>query len=142
LTVLDVAGVALERTRQRLGPSAECVRWVESDITDSGLLLRPVDLWHDRAVFHFLTDAVDRRRYVARLGEVLKPGGSAVIATFAVEGPEKCSGLPVARYSPASLNKELGDAFQLAAAFQEEHATPTGGKQLFQWCRFLFRPRS
>ncbi len=142
MTVVDVAGAALERTRQRLGPTGDHVRLVESDITDPGLPLQPVDIWHDRAVFHFLTDAEDRRRYVARLRDTLKPGGSAIIATFAVNGPERCSGLPVARYSPASLNTELGNEFYLAASFEEEHATPAGGTQLFQWCRFLFRPRS
>ncbi len=137
VTVLDVAGTALARARQRLGPAGECVRWVEADVTDPDLVLPPVDIWHDRAVFHFLTRAEDRRRYVALLRATLKPGGSAIVATFAPEGPDKCSGLPVARYSPASLNAELGQAFRLVTGFHEEHHTPGGSVQMFQWSRLL-----
>jgi hypothetical protein len=139
VTVLDVAAAALARARQRLGPAGERVRWVESDVTDPGLALPPVDIWHDRAVFHFLTSAVDRARYVALLRATLKPGGSAVVATFALEGPGKCSGLPVARYSSASLSEELGREFRLVTSVQEEHHTPKGGVQPFQWSRFVFR---
>jgi hypothetical protein len=141
LTVLDVSSAALERARHRLGALGECVRWVEADVTDAGSSLSPVDLWHDRAVFHFLTDARDRGRYVECLRAALKPGGSAVIATFAPEGPQKCSGLPVARYSSESLSAELGEDFRLVASEQEEHRTPGGVVQLFQWSRFTFRPR-
>lgn len=142
VTVLDVAGAALDRARQRLGPAGERVRWVESDVTDAGLVLQRVDIWHDRAVFHFLTEADDRRRYVARLRATLKPGGSAVVAAFALQGPERCSGLPVVRYSSASLSDELGPDFRLVTSEQEEHHTPTGGIQLFQWSRFVFAPAS
>ena len=142
VTVLDVTGAALDRARQRLGSAGEPVRWIEADVTDAGLVLQPVDIWHDRAVFHFLTEAHDRRRYVARLRATLKPGGSAVVATFALQGPEKCSGLPVVRYSSASLNDELGLDFHLVTSDQEEHHTPSGGIQLFQWSRFVFEPAS
>jgi hypothetical protein len=140
VTVLDVAAAALARARQRLGTAGKRVRWVESDVTDPGLALPAVDIWHDRAVLHFLTGADDRRRYVALLRATLKPGGSAIVATFALEGPEKCSGLPVARYSSASLNAELGQEFRLVASVREEHHTPKGVVQLFQWSRFVFRP--
>jgi SAM-dependent methyltransferase len=140
LTVLDVAGAALERARQRLGPEAARVRWIEADVTDAGSTLPPVDIWHDRAVFHFLTGAGERDRYVAGLRAALKAGGSAVIATFAPHGPERCSGLPVARYSAASLGEVLGSGFRLAASEIEEHRTPSGAAQAFQWCRFVFQP--
>jgi SAM-dependent methyltransferase len=140
VTVLDVAGAALARARQRLGPAGDQVRWVEADVTDAGLLLQPVDIWHDRAVFHFLTDADDRRRYVAQLRATLKPGGCAIVATFAPQGPKGCSGLQVARYSSASLKDELGDDFCVVTSNEEEHHTPSGVTQLFQWSRFVFRP--
>jgi hypothetical protein len=142
VTVLDVAGAALARARARLGPAGDQVRWVQSDVTDAALVLQPVDIWHDRAVFHFLTEADDRLRYRWRLRATLKPGGSAIVATFAHGGPEKCSGLHVARYSSASLNDELGQDFILVSSEEQEHRTPSGGIQLFQWSRFVFRPAS
>ncbi len=111
-------------------------------MTGPALVLPPVDLWHDRAVFHFLTDAGERLRYIALLRATLRPGGSAVIATFALDGPTKCSGLHVARYSSATLNEELGEDFRLVTGLREEHRTPTGGLQLFQWSRFVFQPAS
>jgi hypothetical protein len=140
LTVLDVAGAALERARQRLASAAERVRWVNSDVTDPGLTLEPADIWHDRAVFHFLTQPEHRSQYVARLRSTLKPGGSLVMATFSLQGPEKCSGLPVRRYSPALLGEELGSDFLLVTGREEVHHTPSGATQLFQWSRFVFQP--
>jgi hypothetical protein len=142
VTVLDVASTALDRARQRLGPGADRVRWIQSDVADPGLTLAPVDLWHDRAVFHFLTDAHDRHRYVERLRATLKPGGSVVLATFALDGPRKCSGLPVVRYSSETLTQELGERFRLVTSEQEEHHTPGGGVQLFQWSRLVMAPTS
>lgn len=141
MTVLDVSALALHRARQRLGSASEHVRWIAADITDPELALDAVDIWHDRAVFHFLTEAEDRRHYRAGLRSTLKPGGSLVLATFALGGPEKCSGLPVVRYSPVSLGQELGNEFRLVGSFVEEHVTPAGATQLFQWCRFVLQPR-
>ena len=133
LTVVDISGAALQRARTRL-PDAP-VTWIEADVTGDWNVPR-VDFWHDRAVFHFLTDASDRARYVERLTHALNPGGQAIIATFALEGPPKCSGLPVMRYSPETLAAELGAAFRLEDTARETHATPLGGTQEFWYSRF------
>jgi hypothetical protein len=98
-----------------------------------------VDVWHDRAVFHFLIDPDDRRRYIGRLRATLKERGNAIFGTFSLDGPTKCSGLPVMRYSSETLSAELGSGFTLATRFREEHRTPSGGVQDFQWCRFVRR---
>jgi SAM-dependent methyltransferase len=135
LAVLDLSREALVHTRARLGESAHTVTWIEADVT-ADWSLKPMDIWHDRAVFHFLVDADDRSRYVAHLRETLKPHGSAIIATFAPDGPEKCSGLPVVRYSPSSLAAELGDGFRLIESRRHQHATPGGTIQSFQYSRF------
>jgi len=134
LAVLDISHEALDQARQRLGDASTTVTWIESDVTGPWSL-PPVDIWHDRAVFHFLVDADDRRRYVAHLHETVKAGGSAVIATFSPDGPEKCSGLPVARYSPEALATELGSAFTLTESRFYEHTTPSGAVQAFQYSR-------
>lgn len=138
LAVLDVSGAALERARTRLGLAAQIPIWIEADVTREWSL-KPMDIWHDRAVFHFLTAADDRVRYKQHLLETLKPGGSAVIATFALDGPEKCSGLPVQRYSPERLAEELGPAFELRDARAHVHITPWGSSQSFQYSRLLRR---
>lgn len=135
LAVLDVSHEALVHTRARLGEAAQTVRWIEADVTGAWSL-EPMDIWHDRAVFHFLVDPADRRRYVARLRETVKPRGSAIIATFAPDGPERCSGLPVVRYSPATLADELGDGFRLIESRLHQHPTPGGPIQSFQYSRF------
>lgn len=135
LAVLDVSGAALERARIRVGASAAIPIWIESDVT-ADWSLKPMDIWHDRAVFHFLVAAEDRARYVAHLKDTLKMGGSAIIATFAPDGPEKCSGLPVARYSPAQLASEIGAGFELAQSRPHIHSTPWGSQQAFQYSRF------
>jgi SAM-dependent methyltransferase len=134
VAVLDIARAALERARARLGEKGSAVNWIEADVTGDWSW-KPVDIWHDRAVFHFLTSADDRARYKDRLGRVLTPGGSAIIATFAPEGPEKCSGLPVARYSTESLASELGNQFVLVDSRHHLHRTPSGGTQAFQYSR-------
>ena len=113
--------------------------WIETDVT-AHWQVPPVDLWHDRAVFHFLTDERDRVTYVERLRENLKPSGSVVIATFALDGPAKCSGLTVARYSPDSLSTELGADFTLVDMQVEQHQTPTGAHQSFCYTRFSRSP--
>ena len=136
LAVLDVSGAALARARQRLGSAASVPIWIEADVTGSWSL-KPMDIWHDRAVFHFLTAPEDRSRYKGHMREVLKAGGTAIMATFAPDGPEKCSGLPVARYSPAMLAAELGETFSLVDARTHQHRTPWGAVQSFQYSRFV-----
>jgi SAM-dependent methyltransferase len=130
LTVLDIATAALDQAQARLGDDAAKITWCPEDVTVwvPGL---PFDLWHDRAVFHFLTDAGDRAKYRAALQQGLKPGGWAIIATFALDGPERCSGLPVVRYSHDTLATELGAAFSLVNSGREEHVTPGGTHQNF-----------
>ena len=112
LAVLDVSETALQRAQSRLGNAASMPIWIAADVT-ADWSLKPMDIWHDRAVFHFLTHPTDRRRYVQHLRETLKRDGSAIIATFALDGPPTCSGLLVARYSPETLAAELGDDFSL-----------------------------
>ncbi len=136
VAVLDVSGAALARAKARIGTRAEPLMWIESDVAASWTL-KPMDVWHDRAVFHFLTEADARGRYREHLLEVLKPGGSAIIATFAPDGPAKCSGLPVARYSPEALASELGPALHLVESHSHMHTTPWGATQSFQYSRFV-----
>jgi SAM-dependent methyltransferase len=132
ITVVDISGAALQRARTRL-PDAG-ITWIESDVAGEWNAA-PADLWHDRAVFHFLTDPADRARYVEHLKNILKPGGQVVIATFALEGPPRCSGLPVVRYSPETLAAELGDSFRLLETAPEAHPTPLGNIQEFWYSR-------
>ncbi|MBA3295590.1 MAG: class I SAM-dependent methyltransferase [Acidobacteria bacterium] len=136
LAVLDVSRSALERAQSRLGDAATVPVWIESDVTGDWSL-KPMDIWHDRAVFHFLVDAEDQARYLAHLRDVLKPQGAVIIATFAPDGPETCSGLPVARYSPESLADRLGSAFTLMESRHHVHQTPWGAAQTFQYSRFV-----
>jgi SAM-dependent methyltransferase len=130
LGVLDVASSALRRVRERLGNRREGVEWFESDVTNF-TSPHPWDVWHDRAVFHFLTDPDDRRMYVESLTAALEPGGHAIIATFSPDGPPKCSGLDVVRYSPEALAEELGGGFRLIESVAEMHTTPSGGRHAF-----------
>jgi SAM-dependent methyltransferase len=138
LAVLDVSAAALERCRLRLGAASNVPTWLEADVTGEWSL-PPVDVWHDRAVFHFLVDPADRERYLERLRSTLKAGGTAIIATFAADGPERCSGLPVQRYSAAALAGALGEGFALVGSVAHQHTTPWGSGQSFQYCRFLKR---
>jgi hypothetical protein len=135
LAVLDVSAVALERVKARLGAAASVPIWIESDISGDWSL-RPMDIWHDRAVFHFLTEREDRDRYRWHLRETLRIGGAAIVATFALDGPERCSGLPVVRYSPDSLWQELGGGLELVESAHLSHTTPWGTAQSFQYSRF------
>lgn len=132
LTALDVSDDGLAHTRTRLGADAGRLRCVVCDVLD-WVPDRRFGLWHDRAVFHFLTDPADRRRYRELLTAALAPGALAVIGTFAADGPEYCSGLPTVRYTPAGLAAELGDGLRVVAERREEHRTPTGGVQPFTW---------
>ncbi len=140
LTLLDVSRTALELTRIRLENPATAVSFVAADVLTVSLPESAFGVWHDRAVFHFLTDPADRRRYVGQLTHALRPGGFALIATFAEDGPERCSGLSVVRYSAESLRRELGFDFLLVDSRREEHQTPSGAIQQFTYC--LFQRRS
>ena len=135
LAVLDVSGAALQRAQSRLGETARVPVWIEADVTGDWTL-KPMDIWHDRAVFHFLTTPEDQARYLEHLRAVLKVQGSAIIATFAPDGPETCSGLPVARYSPESLAETLGPGFALLESRRHVHQTPWGSTQALQYSRF------
>jgi Methyltransferase domain len=136
LTVLDVSSTALARARERLGPQSSRVQWLEADVTGTWSV-RPMDMWHDRAVFHFLTEPLDRAAYLDHVRSTLKPGGSVVLATFALDGPARCSGLPVTRYSSETLQAELGAEFELATSTHEEHLTPSGAIQPFTYSLFV-----
>lgn len=136
LTVLDVSSLALERSRERLGRRASQATWIEGDVTQLDLPPDKYFLWHDRAVFHFLTDPVERGLYVLAARRSLAPGGFLIVATFALDGPEKCSGLLVMRHTPESLSREFGSSFQLLQSCPETHFTPWGGEQHFQYCLF------
>jgi SAM-dependent methyltransferase len=135
LTVLDLSEAALEAAKARLGSSAAQVHWIVADAT-VWEPLKAYDFWHDRAAFHFLTEECDRAAYVARLERAVKVGGYAIIATFALDGPERCSGLPVMRYDPDSLGKTLGRGLQLVHTRRHAHATPGGAHQSFQFSVF------
>jgi SAM-dependent methyltransferase len=136
LAVLDLSAAALSVSRSRVGARAAAVEWFEADVT-SFEPPRRYALWHDRAVFHFLTDAGDRARYVATLHKTLKPNGTVIIATFAPDGPPKCSGLDVVRYDEHSIVAELGAGFQLHEVRRETHVTPGKAEQRFNY--FWFR---
>jgi len=135
LAVLDVSDAALQRAKTRLGSKADVPIWIRADVAGDWSL-KPMDIWHDRAVLHFLIDPADRRRYLDHLLQTLKSGGSAIIATFAPDGPATCSGLPVTRYSPDSLLETIGTDFKLMESVAYAHQTPWGTSQAFQYCRF------
>jgi ubiquinone/menaquinone biosynthesis C-methylase UbiE len=138
VTVLDISAATLERAKARLGDRARLVTWIEGDITDFRSS-RKYDLWHDRAVFHFLTEAEDREKYRETMNRVLSPEGHVIIATFAYEAPPTCSGLPVVRYSPQFLAVAIGNDFDLIESSEELHRTPGGKQQPFIYCRFMRR---
>ena len=138
LAVLDVSGAALNACRTRLGARAAAVEWFEADVTAFEPPHRYA-LWHDRAAFHFLTNAADRASYMATLRKTLKPGGTVIIATFAPEGPQKCSGLDVVRYDERSIAAELGGEFSLREVRREAHVTPGKTEQQFCYFRFVWR---
>ncbi len=135
VAVLDLSAAALEVARSRLGASGEHARWIVADMT-KWAPDRQYDLWHDRAAFHFLTDPGDRAAYVSCLAAAVKVGGHAMIATFAPDGPEKCSGLPVMRHDAESLAAALGDRFILIETGHGDHRTPSGAHQAFQFSLF------
>jgi SAM-dependent methyltransferase len=134
VTVLDLAPAALARAQERLGERATQVRWIVADALDAPLPRASCAVWHDRALFHFLTDARDRARYVAQAQRVIRPGGHVIVAGFGPEGPSQCSGLEVVRYSPEGLHTEFGAAFRLLDSAREDHRTPGGSVQAFVYC--------
>ncbi len=134
ITVLDLSGAALSAARSRLGANAYKVRWIEGDITKAIFPAHHFDVWHDRAVFHFLTSKEDRQAYVDNVLHSVKPGGHVIVATFAEDGPLQCSGLPVMRYDPNGLHAEFGAPFELVQHEREEHRTPFGTLQQFTYC--------
>jgi len=134
VSVLDISRSAIRHTRARLGTREKAVTWLVGDVTRMKLPEHQYDFWHDRAVFHFLTGDVDRQRYVAAVRRSLKPNGHIVVATFGLAGPERCSGLPVKRYSPRGIQAEFGDSFRKVGEARELHHTPSGGEQEFVYC--------
>jgi 2-polyprenyl-3-methyl-5-hydroxy-6-metoxy-1,4-benzoquinol methylase len=134
LTILDISHRALVETRKRLGQSAESVRWICADVTQAPLPARFYDVWHDRAVFHFLTSEEERKKYVQTVEHAVKPGGHVIVSTFGPEGPTKCSGLPVVRYDAKGLHGEFGSHFRLIESARELHETPSGTVQQFLYC--------
>lgn len=134
VSVLDISDAALAVAKQRLGAHADDVTWLADDITQVELAPFAYDLWHDRAVFHFLTDAKSREAYVDAVIRSVKPGGIVIVATFADDGPDQCSGLPVVRYRPDTLHAEFGARFTLVKHEREEHNTPAGKVQKFVYC--------
>jgi SAM-dependent methyltransferase len=134
LTVLDVSPTAIEATRNRLGAAAEHVRWILGDITQVALPPRSFDVWHDRAVFHFLVDPAQRSAYVRSVLNAVRPGGYVIVGTFGPEGPTKCSGLDVMRYDAESLHHEFGRRFRIEESSKEVHRTPWGSEQQFVYC--------
>jgi len=131
VTVLDLSETALESAKARLGRNAGRVHWIVADVT-TWQPLQTYEIWHDRAAFHFLTNEDDRMAYVARLRQALRIGGHAIISTFALDGPERCSGLQIMRYGPASLGRTLGREFELVGSRQHVHVTPWRAEQSFQ----------
>jgi 2-polyprenyl-3-methyl-5-hydroxy-6-metoxy-1,4-benzoquinol methylase len=134
ITVLDISPTAIEVARKRLGARGAGVHWLTADVTRAMLAPRRYDVWHDRAVFHFLTDRAQRAAYVRQVAAAVKPGGHVIVATFGPEGPTKCSGLDVVRYDAGSLHGEFGGHFRLVESRTEMHQTPAGAPQQFLYC--------
>lgn len=139
VTILDLSEAALATSRERIGSRSEEVKWISGDAT-TWQPSEQYDIWHDRAAFHFLTEAQDRQDYLARLKSALRHGGKFIIGTFALDGPERCSGLPVQRYDANGLAAVLGPDFRLLSHELEEHRTPWGALQMFQFSSFTFSP--
>lgn len=134
IDVLDLSEVALHVARDRLGPAASSVGWLRGDVTTYSFEPSRYDLWHDRAVFHFLTEPEQREAYVQQVARAVKPGGHVIVATFGPEGPNRCSGLEVGRYTPDALHDQFGPRFELLEHRVEDHTTPAGMRQQFVYC--------
>ena len=134
LTVLDLSASALLASQKRLAQRATLVRWIEANVNDAPLGIHQYDVWHDRAVFHFLTREDERHAYVAAVMRAVKPGGHVIVSTFAEDGPLQCSGLPVMRYSAETLHAAFGNPFTLVQHEKDDHLTPSGNVQKFIYC--------
>lgn len=134
LTAMDISGHALEVCRERLGARASSVKWIEGDVLTYPFAPRSFDVWHDRAVFHFLTTDEQKAAYVAQVARAVRPGGIVIVGTFGPEGPEKCSGLPVSRYSADALHATFGARFEKIGSKVAQHTTPWGAPQQFVYC--------
>jgi 2-polyprenyl-3-methyl-5-hydroxy-6-metoxy-1,4-benzoquinol methylase len=135
ITALDISNTALSKAKKQLGKNADQINWINADITKWSPD-QTYDVWHDRAVYHFLVNEPDRKAYINTLKNTLKLGGSLIISSFGLEGPEKCSGLPVRRHSPEMFDEELGPSFKRIQCTHEDHQTPTGSNQRFIFCRY------
>jgi SAM-dependent methyltransferase len=134
VSVLDISTEALEQAKERLGRRAELVTWIEADVLGERSMTGTFDVWHDRAVFHFLTSESDRQRYVDQVRRSVRIGGYVSVATFASDGPTHCSGLEVVRYDAGDLHSQFGSDFRLLVSEREEHLTPSGAMQPFTYC--------
>jgi 2-polyprenyl-3-methyl-5-hydroxy-6-metoxy-1,4-benzoquinol methylase len=134
ITVLDVSQTAIEMTKKRLGSASKRIQWIAADIANTELAPKAYGVWHDRAVFHFLTSIEQRLAYVGQVARSVKPGGHVLVSTFGPEGPTKCSGLEVVRYDAESLHAEFGLRFRLLDSVKEIHNTPFGTRQQFLYC--------
>jgi 2-polyprenyl-3-methyl-5-hydroxy-6-metoxy-1,4-benzoquinol methylase len=134
ITVLDISQAAIDVTKERLKEASDGVHWITADVTTVGLAPSAYDVWHDRAVFHFLTSMEKRIAYVNSVARAVKQGGHVIISTFGPEGPTKCSGLEVMRYEAESLHHEFGARFRLVQSCKELHHTPFGTTQQFLYC--------
>jgi 2-polyprenyl-3-methyl-5-hydroxy-6-metoxy-1,4-benzoquinol methylase len=140
VTVLDISQSALQAAQKRLGERSRLAQWVCADVMKASLPIQAYNVWHDRAVFHFLTQAEERRDYVRSVASLLKAGGHVIVSTFGPEGPTQCSGLDVMRYDSDSLQAEFGPRFRLVESVTELHLTPVGTTQQFLYCHFIFEP--
>lgn len=134
ISVLDISAAALEKSKTRLADKSAKIEWIEADITKVSLPENHYEVWHDRAVFHFLTEEEDRRKYIKLVMCSLKVGGHIIVASFGLDGPQKCSGLDVVRYNPEKMKNEFGDDFKLVKSLNETHKTPFGTTQEFIYC--------
>lgn len=134
ITVLDISSAAIAVAKQRLSDQASCVNWVVADITQLDIPENRYDIWHDRAVFHFLTEDEQRKAYVSQVARAMRPGGSVIVATFGPEGPTTCSGLDIVRYDASALHDQFGPRFRLIESTIQLHETPFGTTQQFVYC--------
>jgi len=141
ITVLDLSEKALSTIKARLGKRTDLISWLEGDITEVDLPMNHYELWHDRAVFHFLIAPEQQRKYRDNLLKALRQGGHLIIGTFAPEAPPKCSGLPVQRYTPDQIEHILGEEFELKRSHKELHVTPSGVEQMYLYCHFYRQPK-
>jgi SAM-dependent methyltransferase len=138
ITVLEISRAALDGLKERVREAGAAVQWICGDVTETTLPEAGFDLWHDRAVFHFLIEPGLRRAYVEQVSRALKPGGSLIVSTFGPSGPERCSGLATMRYDAAALGREFGDRFRLVESSLDLHTTPSGAEQQFLSCWYRF----